>query len=230
MKKILLIISAVAVFSLHGFSQSRTNEFGVKIGTGLCWAGSGSEMVRNEGVHFGADLGLIGNWYFTKHIALSTGLNFNYMRMKYQFTDYRSVPDFLEMTNVSVSRRVKGTYLEVPLKIKVKAEIMEAWSAYVDAGIGLGFNLSDFTKDEYEFYWVQEDEKIYSDRSYQYRVLQPAINVGLGAEYEINRSFRAFAQLSFNHALTNTFTKDLAKQTGSIINTNFIGLEFGILY
>ena len=53
---------------------------------------------------------------------------------------------------------------------------------------------------------------------------------GLGAEYEINRNVSMFAQVTFDHAFSNALVRSLEKQTGSVIQNNFIGVEIGILY
>jgi hypothetical protein len=53
---------------------------------------------------------------------------------------------------------------------------------------------------------------------------------GVGAEYEINRTLSAFAQLTFDHSFSNAFVKSLEKQTGSILRNNFIGVEVGVLF
>ena len=175
-------------------------------------------------------MGCIIDHYYTQHIAFSSGVNFIQWRGHYQFTDLRHVDDFLEEVPLSVDRRVQATYFEVPLKFKVKAEVVEGWKAFAEAGVGLSLNWSDKTRDEYDFYWVSVSDKPFSESYYyEYRWLQAALNFGVGAEYQINRKFGVFAQLSFNHALTNTFTKDMEQRTGSNLQTNFIGLEVGIM-
>lgn len=230
MKRITLIISMVAIFSLHGFSQRGSSSFGLKIGPAFDWASAGSTAANNEGIRMGYSFGVIVDRYYTQHIAISSGINFIRWRGHYQFTDLRHVGDFLEEVPLSVDRRVRASYLEVPLKVKVKAEVVEGWKAFAEAGVGFSLNLNNETKDEYDYYWVSSDDIVFSNSySYQYRRLQAALNFGIGAEYQINRKFGVFAQISFNHALTNTFTKEMEERTGSKLQTNFIGLEVGIM-
>lgn len=231
MKKITLIISMVALFSLQGFSQAGTYSFGLKLGPTFDWASSASTAASNQGMKTGFTLGIIVDHYYTDHIALSTGLNYNYWRGQYRFTDSRMIPDFLEEVPLNpVDRRVRATYFEVPLKIKVKAEVIDGWKAFAEAGAGVSLNTMDKTKDEYKFYWVNHTGKSYTDAYfYQYRWLQAALNFGIGTEYQINKKFGVFAQISFNHALTNTFTRDMEQLTGSDLKTNFFGLEVGII-
>ena len=231
MKRIALIISIVVLFSLQGFSQRGSYSFGLKIGPAFDWASSASMATSNEGMKLGFTMGGIIDHYYTNHIAISSGINFIRWRGHYQFTDSRYVSDFLEKVPLSVDRRVQATYIEMPLKVKVKAEIVEGWKAFAEAGVGLSLNLNARTKDEYDFYWVSSSDKVYSDSYfYEYRWLQAALNFGVGAEYQINRNFGVFAQISFNHALTNTFTKEMEEQTGSKLQTNFIGIEVGIMH
>lgn len=230
MKKIALIISMVAFISLQGFSQAGTFSYGFKFGPTFDWVSSASTAAKNNGVKAGFSLGGVFDHYYTDHIAVSTGLNFIYWRGDYQFTDIRTVTDFPEEVSIDVNRHVRASYFEVPLKVKVKTEIVDGWKGFAEAGIGLSLNTKDMTKDSYQFYWVKHEDEFYTRAYfYEYRWLQAALNFGLGAEYQINKKFSVFAQLSFHHALTNTFTKKFEQLTGSNLKTNFIGIEVGIM-
>lgn len=231
MKKIALIISLVAFVSLQGFSQKGTYSYGLKFGPAFDWASSASTATSNHGVRLGFNLGGIVDKYFTDHIALSSGLNFYYWRGHYSFTDLRVAPDFLEEAPISIDRYVRANYFEVPIMIKVNYEIVDGWKAFAEAGVGIGLNTKDATKDTYEFYWISSSEKSYTNSSfYQYRWLQAALNFAAGAEFQVNKKFSIFAQLSYNHGLTNSFTRNMKKLTASDIKTNFIGLEIGIMH
>ena len=186
-------------------------------------------QVENKGVRLGFNAGLVLDYYLTDHIAASSGINYNSSRMKYSFTDYRRAEDFLEEANMPVLRRLKASGIEIPLQFKVKFDVADEFDAYVAAGGSLGFNLKDYVKDEYSFYWNEYQSEVYEDCTNQYRAFQASLVFGLGAEYEINRNFSVFAQLTFNHALLNAFVSSLEKQTGSILRNNFIGIEIGIM-
>ena len=116
----------------------------------------------------------------------------------------------------------------MPLKVKVKFDGMDSWKAFAEAGVGISFNYADKGKDKYDFFWTGHTDDNYVDYLYQYRWIQTALNFGVGAIYEINSKFSVFAQLTMNNALSNSFTKAMEEQTGSIVSTNFIGLEVGI--
>ena len=230
MKKISLIISFVVLFSLAGNAQVDNLRIGFKIGPSLDWASSGSIETENKGVGLGLNMGLVLDYYFTGNLAVSSGLNFDLFSMKYNFTDYRRPEDFLEESNVMVRRRVKGSNLEIPIMLKGKYNIANLFDAYIEAGCGLGFNLKDRCKDEFDFYWTHYADERYVDCTNQYRAFQPSLLFGVGVEYEINEKLDAFVQLSFNHAFANAFVKSLERQTGSIIRNNYIGIEFGVMY
>ena len=230
MRKTLLIISLVAMITVGGNAQSKDVRLGVKVGPTFDWASSGSTAASSDGMRLGFNVGLVCDHYFNDHIAFSSGLNVNFLRMKYTFTDRRRIEDFLEEANVQVSRRLKATNLEIPLKIKLVFDVVDSFDAYVEAGGGLSFNTKDLCKDSYSFYWVASDGQTYDDCTNQYRLLQASMVFGLGAEYEINQKLTAFAQLTFDHAFSNTFINSIEKQTGSILRNNFIGIEVGVLY
>ena len=227
MKKIALIISMVALFSIGGYAQGKT--LGLKFGPNISWGGSGSATTHSDHARMGFAVGGFFDNYITPHVAISTGLNLNLMSMDYTFDDYRTAADFLEEAKVPVSRRFKGSYVELPLKLKVKIGILDSWSAYAEGGVGLSFNFSDKGKDSYNDPFGQHhQDATYQDYGYQYRMFQTALNFGLGVMYEITNNFNVFAQITVNNALSNTFNKTMQQQTGSIIRTNFVGLEIGI--
>ena len=227
MKKIALIISMVALFSIGGYAQGKT--LGLKFGPNISWGGSGSATTHSDHARMGFAVGGFFDNYITPHVAISTGLNLNLMSMDYTFDDYRTAADFLEEAKVPVSRRFKGSYVELPLKLKVKIGILDSWSAYAEGGVGLSFNFSDKGKDSYNDPFGQHhQDATYQDYGYQYRMFQTALNFGLGVMYDITNNFNVFAQITVNNALSNTFNKTMQQQTGSIIRTNFVGLEVGI--
>ena len=230
MRKTLLIISLVAAMAMGANAQTGNARFGIKLGPTFDWASSGSTAATNDGFRLGGSVGLVCDYYVTSNVAVSSGVSLNFLRMKYTFTDRRRVEDFLEEANVPVSRRLKATNIEIPLKAKSRLDVAESLKAYAEAGVGLSFNCKDYGKDSYSFYWVTSEGENYVDCTNQYRPLQFSMIFGLGAEYEINRDFSVFAQLSFDHAFSNAFVSVLEKQTGSILRNNYIGIEFGIMH
>jgi len=181
MRKRLLIISFVALFSVGGMAQSKEVRYGLKLGPTFDWASPGSTAASNNGMRMGFNVGLVADFKLSEHLAVTSGVNLDLLRFKYMFTDSRYVDDFLE-------------------------------------------------KDEFAFYWVSYSGQTYEDYTHQYRLLQASMIFGLGAEYEINRKFSVFAQLTFDHSFSNAFVSSLEKQTKSIINNNFIGIEVGIMH
>lgn len=230
MKKTLLIISLVVTIAVGANAQTSNARFGIKLGPTFDWASSGSTAASNDGFGLGASLGLVYDYYVTSNVAFSSGVNFNILNMKYTFTDRRHVEDFLEEANVMVSRRLNAVNVEVPVKAKFCFDVADSFKAYAEAGLGLGFNCRDVGKDSYSFYWVLSEGEDYVDCTDQYRVMQFSMLFGLGAEYEINQNFTAFAQLTFDHAFSNAFISSLENQTGSILRNNYIGVEVGLMH
>lgn len=229
MKRITLIISLVALFALNVNAQQSANQFGLKIGPNLGWASSANDAGKGEGAQLGLSMGAFVDHYFTSHLALSVGLNFNLARMKYQFTDYRIVGSSLENTTLPVNRKFKGSYLDLPIKLKAKLNVMDSWNAFAEAGVGVGVNLVSRGKDQYNFYGASNPEDQFVDCSSEYRRLQASLHFGIGAEYELSSRLNVFAQLTFRHALSNMFNSELFLRTGSNLKANYIGLEVGIL-
>ena len=230
MRRILLIISLVSAFVVGANAQARNVRLGIKLGPTIDWASSGSTAATNDGIRLGGNLGLVYDHYFTDNIAISSGVNFNFLRLKYTFSDCRRVEDFLEETDVTVARKLNATNIEIPLKVKFGYDVVDSFRAYAEVGAGLSINCKDYGKDSYSFYWVSSEGTDYIDCTNQYRLLQLSMVFGLGTEYEINRNLSAFAQLTFDHAFSNAFVNSLEKQTGTLLRNNYVGIEVGILY
>lgn len=230
MKKIALIVSLLALFSLNGIAQKGTRDIGLKIGPCFNWVGSSSTADKNLGTKLGFGLGAFVDNYFSDNLALSIGLNFNLTRLHYQFNDYRLVENFLTPSVVSVSRRFKGAYIELPVKVKVKFPIEDSWNAFAEAGGGVGVNLFSRGKDIYDYYGISFADSHYTDCSSDYRLLQFALHFGLGAEYELSSRTNVFAQLTSRNSLSNMFTSELKNLTGSNMKAYYIGIEIGVLY
>ncbi len=230
MKRISLIISLVVLFALNGAAQIDNFRFGLKLGPNFSWAGPCSEKVENHGARLGFGTGIVVDYYLTDVFAASTGVEFAFCRMKYDFTDYRSLDEFLSEEQVMVSRHLKSSNLEIPIKVKAKFNVADLFDAFVEAGLGLGFNLKDYVKDEYELHWAEYKSEFYEDYTNQYRAFQPSIIFGFGGEYEINPKLSVFAQLSYHHTLSNAFINVLTDRTGSKLFNNFIGIEVGIMH
>jgi hypothetical protein len=230
MRRILLIISMVSAVFVGANAQPGNVRLGIKLGPTIDWASSGSTSATNDGIRLGGNLGLVCDYYLTNNVAVSSGVDFNFLRLKYTFVDHRRAEDFLEESNISVSRRLKAANIEIPLKFKVRMDVLDLFKAYAEAGAGLSLNCKDYGKDSYKFYWASYEGQSYVDCTNQYRPLQLSMIFGLGAEYEINRNLSIFAQLTFDHAFSNAFVNVLEKQTGSILRNNYIGIEFGVMH
>lgn len=230
MKKILLILSLIALCSLNCIAQKGTNAYGLKLGPTLDWVGSANAAGNNIGTRAGFNVGLVVDHYYTNHIALSSGLNLNLMRMNYRFADHRRLPNFLQYADLPVNRNFKGSYLEVPLQVKVRIPVMDSWSAYAEVGLGLALNLRDTAKDSYEYYGLVYKDENYTNVSDQYRLFQSRFSFGIGAEYKVNRNLGVFAQIVFNSCFSNMFNRAVQIQTGSNLKTRFVGLEVGAIH
>ena len=230
MKRIILILSLIAIVSLNCKAQAGKTNFGIKIGPSLCWANSVNTYGKGDGSQLGLSFGGFVDEYFTENVGVSIGLNFYLMQMKYQFTDYRLVPNFLVEDDVLVNRSFKGTYLELPFMFKAKFSIADSWNLYGQAGAGLAVNLSARCKDSFDFYGIPIEDPEYTNHILEYRALQASLHAGLGVEYELSSTLNLFVQLSYRHSFSNMFTKQMYDKTNSNLKANHLALELGVLF
>lgn len=230
MKRILLTISVLAAFIARADAQSGTFSYGAKVGPTLNWAGAASANCQSKGAALGLGVGFVADYHLSDFLAVSSGLEFNWVRLKQRFDDYRRMNGFLEYSVVATDRRTSASYLEVPLKAKARKELVDDLTGFAEAGIGLGLNIGASAKDEFSFYGINHADTKYVDKTYQYRLLQASLRLGLGVEYAYSADYGLFAQLSFRHAFSNMFTNELQQRTGSNMKANFIGIEAGVMF
>lgn len=231
MKRIILILSLVAIVSLNCKAQAGKTNFGIKIGPSLCWANSVNTYGKGDGSQLGLSFGGFVDQYFTENVGVSIGLNFYLMQMKYQFNDHRLVDGFLVEADVDVNRRFKGSYLELPFMFKAKFPMADSWNFYGQAGAGLAVNLSARCKDSFDFYETLHFEDLeFTNHILEYRALQASLHAGLGVEYELSSTLNLFVQLSYRHSFSNMFTKQMYDKTNSNLKANHLALELGVLF
>ena len=92
MRKTVLIISLVTLFAMNANAQPNGNRIGIKVGPTIDWASPGSAAAKREGIGLGFGLGLVYDHYLSDYFAVSSGVNLNFLQMKYsgEFSYYTS--------------------------------------------------------------------------------------------------------------------------------------------
>lgn len=184
MKKI-LIFSLLSVFSAYSFAQEAAEKSihaGVVVGMGTSLMNEETNFVNQDGIGFDFVPGIVMDWSFSKNIALSLGLEFDFNRFKYNFKNIngegnlyvaysdRSILTKEEIENSSnysafmmEQRRNRTTYLTVPTMIKFQTNHMGYMRYYAKFGLRNSFRLksrADFYGNGIDFSTLSKNEEL----------------------------------------------------------------------
>ena len=153
MKKNLLFVGLMLALSLSASAQYHGFSFGLKFGPSFDWVGSREGAADNQGVKMGFDLGFVTEYYFAENYALVTGVNVDFLRGRYDFSDKRCIStDSLYRLGV-VDRQFKNTVYEIPLMLKMVTPQIGKLPLRAFAQVGGAFGVSQKVRDKADFVW-----------------------------------------------------------------------------
>jgi hypothetical protein len=242
MKKNLLIVGLMLALSLSASAQNEGFAFGFKVGPNLGWTGSTTGAAVNVGTKAGFDLGVVAEYYFADNYALVSGINVDFLRGHYTFTNAR-MDSVANVVTYSVERVYKSTLYEIPLMLKmVTNELGDApLRVYAQVGGGIGYAQKVKVKDGYDGAAMSDE---WGTTNKEFSNIRVSLKAGAGVQYSIDESTRLFAGLYFSHDLLNNINSispnhykyyDGNKQLGERekklnVLQNRLGLELGILF
>jgi hypothetical protein len=252
MKKIGLLSIVFALF-IHSNSlvaqdsgSDRMFHFGLKVAPALSWFSPGDKKFTNNGVKFGFGYGLITEFGFSKNYAFSTGLEILNAGGKLTFP---KSPDkaLYTVLNTDVTpnrndtfllfkRDYKLRYINVPLLLKLKTNQLGAMTYFGQFGLDASFKWSAKANDDVSLNGTEStrnDVDIAKDINF----IRLALNVGLGAEYNLSGSTSLVFSINYNNGFTNAMRKDSKMLLDKNLNAlsqkavfNYVALTVGVLF
>lgn len=257
MKKSFIIAAIMLFATLTATAQYKDFYFGLKTGTDLQWAGSSTKTVHNDKVKMGYNIGFVAEYYFVENYAIEFGLNLNLLRNRYDYEEARVIPDQVLNVNVdsvwgNVNRTMRGTYVELPIMLKMRTNEFGDWRFFGEVGASVGVRCKASAKDLFtykvgngDFYYPAntEDAK-FTNVSKEYNILAVKYIIAGGAEYSINGNTRAFARIIFNGNFLNALSRGYAMKDEKDRNNTYdyvrpekldvhpysIGIDLGIMF
>ena len=254
MKKNLFFVGLMLALSLSASAQYDGFSFGLRLGPNFNWVTSKAGAADNQGTKVGFDLGFMAEYYFTENYALVTGINVNFLRGQYDFADKRLVAAVDTITNYRlgiVDRWFKSTVYEIPLMFKmVTPELGNIpLRAYAQVGGAFGVSPRVKVKDSFSVDGIpfSEDEE-YTIARGQYNPIHASLRAGIGAEYAVLESTRAFLGVYYSYDFLNGISSGAQGITSNYrryyngdkalgerdvrldIHQHRIGIEVGVLF
>lgn len=225
---ILLLCSAIFSCGILSGQTKEPIKLGLKVSPNLGWMNPSTKDYNSGKVSAGVTIGFVSEFYFSERYAITTGVNFAFLNGNLTYADTVNMDDYKGFGDVT--RKVKITYLEVPLMIKMNTKMFGDFSFYGQAGFAAGFRLSSTAKDEV----VNPKGETFNqklDFNSNTTLMRGSVNIGIGSEYHLDTSTRIFLGITYSNSLNNVL-KGENNITKSSVKAwlNYIELNIGILF
>lgn len=234
--------------------DTRTVRFAFAVQPATTWIKPEGEILEKESNGFGFSYGIITDIMIAnnENYAFSSGILINSQNSTVLNSQYHDGTTTAADTSsllaefAQSSEKYKLQYLDIPLTLKLKTNEIGYLTYFGQFGLDLSFNLKSRRDIEYQFedgpLLRADDEDVQSDIG----LLRTALQVGLGAEYNIAGNTSIMAALVWNNGLTNVFSKNNLKeedgkpvissnnrlQEGGKVKAinNYFGLTLGVFF
>ncbi len=212
-------IAGSTLFFLIAFSflskaqnQYRDLKIGVHLSPSINWMNSQDNKINSVKSKLGLHTGMIGEWYFKEHYALTTGIGFafgvggtlqhewggKYWRLSNLGDAYAEMPD-------EVKLRYRIQYLEIPFGLKLKTTPIGYLSYFIEPGFI--FNIRTQAKGKIIGAGLPNATEVFTIKD-EVNGMALAYRLGAGGNYQINRQmsflFGLYFQKSFTDVTNNT--------------------------
>ena len=227
MKKTILLLVAgmcfvgAALAQEDGISHAAVNpayidyksvRFGVFVAPNISWmhptasqSADGNYKVQGNGGRMGFTYGLMAEYYFAENYGIATGIQVNATGGKVLSTavDMSAAKDKVITANFDYRLQ----YLEIPVALKLRTDMISGFRFFGQAGITLGINLArkatygvDYYGDDSTLQNVTVSDKVKIQGSLT--TIAPIIlqmNIGGGLEYPISHKLSGYVGIFFNN-------------------------------
>jgi hypothetical protein len=208
MKKIALLISAIALSFSTTFAQTNF-QLGLNLSPNFNWFKAQSESVENDGLKFGFNYGVIGDFNISENYAFSTGISIVNTGGTINYADRQFDGNGLEQGGISTTD-LKLKYVEIPLTLKLKTNEIGYLTYFGQFGFGLGVNYD--AKADVDFKYPGSTGSLtFEDVDFNKEVnlIRTSLIVGIGAEYNLTGNTSLVFGVTFNNGFTNVLSKDI---------------------
>ncbi len=210
MKKNLLLI-VILVFSTSSFFAQSDFQLGLNLSPNFSWFKSQSETVTSDGLKFGFNFGLVGDFNISENYSFSTGLIIVNNGGKIEYPFVQEIESGGTKLSVGGKRTDEITlrYIEIPLTLKLKTNEIGYLKYYGQFGLGLGVNYDSEADVEFNYPGnngaLSNDDVDYAD---EINLFRASLIVGLGVEYNLTGSTSLILGATFNNGFTNVLSED----------------------
>jgi len=238
MKKFLLVASGILLISSSVFAQDSNFDkkfrFGLRVAPQPTWLSSNDNNTSKSGAGFGFGFGLVTEFKLSDIIHLHTGIGGDFENAKVSYRqdilngytpmytlnssdelrtpdDADKNPNASDKTYLLRSRKVKTTYVTIPITLKMLTNEMSGLRYFGMFGGELGFRVKNKADDEVtDLSNMSQTTKNNIDIGVDSQPvpIRFGLNVGAGAEYRIAGSTSLFLSVNYFRGFTNLMRKE----------------------
>lgn len=230
MKKIVL---AILVLAATISTASAQFEIGLKVSpsvTSLRAESPNDHSFSSDGSHFGFGGGLVVDYFFGENYAFSTGL---LLTGKGGTISYTDVSGGVTGQPFTATQKISMQYLEIPLTVKLFTnEIAPATRVYFQVGGSLNVPIGSRINDSKFYTDPAMPSSSQTKASDHFLFFDADALVGTGVEYQLAKSTKVFAGISYHRGLVNIdhyFEKTRGFQD-VIIKNSAVALDLGLKF
>ena len=197
----IFILLLLILLSVSLQAQYKPILLGLKASPNVAWLKPDAEGYSSEGISPGFSWGLGAEFYFMENYAVLTGFDVRWLNGKLE------MPYAMDMGNDTLpvfgtlNRKYKFKYIEVPLALKLKAELNEKLRFFGKVGLGTGFRLDTEAEDVFTYEGGTVDDS--GDITEETKLLRHSLILGGGIEYVIKGSTAIILDITYNDGFVN---------------------------
>jgi hypothetical protein len=224
-----LLLAGFLLFSLNLSAQYKPFIFGLRAGGSIDWLKPDSKQYNNEGIKPGFSWGFIADFFIMENYAVQTGFNVQYLNGKLSYPSiYLSEDDTL--TGILL-RNYKLQYMQIPVALKMQAEVSEKVKLFGKIGLGTAFRLRSRSTDTF----TSEDNEVFEedkDISDDITLVRMSFLIGGGASFTLNGSTALILDLTFDNGFLNILKGEnpVDPEVKHKAVMNFVELGVGIVF
>lgn len=215
------------------FSQYKPVVFGLRTGISVDWLKPDAEEHEGAGAKVGLSWGMIADVYFMENYSVLTGFNVQYLHGGMSFPSVMqtvSGGDTLTVSGIT-DRKYNLQYLQVPVSLKMQAEVADNIALYGKIGIGTAFRLRAKAEDSFKGDDNEVVEKT-TDISDEVSFMRESFLIGGGAKFTLKGSTALLVDITYDNGFGNilkgtTTTNPPIEHRGVL---NFFELGVGIVF
>lgn len=241
MKRVLLLTTLLSVFYFANAQTTMPNtvptpepenkiRLGLQFCPTICFAKSDKPAIKNAGIRFGYNMGVIFDMKFADNYYFSTGINLVNTPIKINFVDtLRSSNTNPALANNDVDFKYKLQYLGLPITLKLKTKETNYMKYFAQFGIEPQFNTSkkvNANKGQYAGNdFLLPSETTYDNFNDDITALRINACIGGGVEYSLGGKTALVGGITYYNGFS-----DVSKQASSKITSSYIAINIGILF